>query len=66
MANTDQVVWRVRYVNKNEDKLRVVEIHTDTDSLDELFDELEQFEDARIVSIRNQTLKAERAKNKRK
>lgn len=66
VIDSDQTIWKVRYVNSGEEKLRVLEIHTDSESLDELFEELGQFSDARIISIRNQSFKAERGKKKRK
>lgn len=64
MFEKDQIIWRIKYVNKGEEKLRAIEIHTDSEELDDLFDELEQFEDARILSIRNLTLESERNKKK--
>lgn len=64
MFEKDQIVWRIRYVNKGEEKLRCIEIHTDSEDLDELFDELDQLEGTRILSIRNLTLKSERNKKK--
>ncbi len=61
----NQTIWRVRYINNNETKLRSIEVITDENDIDQLFDELEQFEDeAKIVSIRNRSVKLER-KSKR-
>lgn len=61
----NQTIWKVRYINNNETKLRSIEVITDENDLDALFDELEQFEDeAKIVSIRNRSIKLERSKKK--
>lgn len=60
----NQTVWKIRYVNPDSDKLLSMVIFTSENSIEELFEELGQFSEAKIISIRNETEKEKRKKKK--